>query len=411
MRDEDEGVHLNRWQMLLTYFSASYGFGFQSMVSFLLPLRARELDAPLQVIGLMVGIAALVPALFSVPSGALADRIGPRRTFTLSTFISGVVALLFAAMTNYWGLVVLQPIFGFFRSMGWVAAQTYVTGIGTPAERASLTGRFSFAANLGPLVTPVVIGTIAEIVGYRASFLFVALAAALYTAVGLALPEVRSRMTGQTPARGSLAGFGAAVEMLRLRGVQVALMLTFVRLWLFSGWGPFFQVFLADHGFRPAVIGTVISSNSFVSVAVTLSAGRLSRLASKEVVTATALGLGALGMVLSPHVAVLPLVYLPSLLLGSASGLSLPLLMAIMSDNAPPGRRGVAMGLRTQANQLASMSAPMVSGALVPALGIAWGFAVMGVFLWSILATALWLHLSERLGRRERAYEHPPSVP
>jgi MFS family permease len=81
--------------------------------------------------------------------------------------------------------------------------------------------------------------------------------------------------------------------------------------------------------------------------------------------------------------------------------------MAIMSDNAPPGQRGVAMGLRTQANQAASMTAPITTGALVPALGINLGFAASAIFLWGILGIAMALHFLRWPRQRQQAYEQP----
>ena len=55
-----------RTHLLLAYAAGSYGFGFQAMYQFLLPLRARELGAPVELIGLLVGIGAVVPAVLSV---------------------------------------------------------------------------------------------------------------------------------------------------------------------------------------------------------------------------------------------------------------------------------------------------------------------------------------------------------
>lgn len=399
--DDGRGVSLPAGRMLLLYIAGSYGFGLSQMVGFLLPLRASELGAPLEVIGLMVGAGGLLPALLSVPSGALTDRIGARRSFVLATIATGVLAVCFALTTSFWMLGLIQLVQGFFRSMGWVAAQTYVTFIGTPAQRPAIMGRFSFAANAGPFIAPLLVSAVAELAGFQQAFLFVALVAFGYTAVGLALPDVRPRAAPTGARSQSGAGFGAALALMRERGIQVALILTVVRLWLSSSWGPFYQVFLQDEGFRPFVIGTVLSANSAVALLVTLQAGRAVKLASAELVTAAALALGVLGMAVSPFVAVVPLVYLPALLLGTASGISLPLLMGIMGDNAPPGQRGVAVGLRGSATQAASMAGPVVAGQLVTGLGMALGFIANALILWSLLAAAIWRTAGRhRLGRR-----------
>ena len=198
--------------------------------------------------------------------------------------------------------------------------------------------------------------------------------------------------------------------MLKSRGIQVALLLTFSRLWAASGWRPFYPIFLASHGFAPALIGTVLAANSAVSTVVTLGAGPIGRRIDPVIATAIALALGALGMALSPFVASVPIVYLPALLTGTAAGLSLPLLMATVSTEAPPDQRGVALGLRMSANQAASTTAPIVVGSLVSAFGIVVGFAASAAFCWMILGAAVVLHVRSRVSRADRKAEDGPYV-
>ena len=67
---------LSRAQLGLVYLSGSFGFGFQQMAAFLVPLRARELQAPLDQIGIIVGAGAVVPAVTCV--------VRRRRTWRIS---------------------------------------------------------------------------------------------------------------------------------------------------------------------------------------------------------------------------------------------------------------------------------------------------------------------------------------
>src|SRR4029077_7749813 len=99
--DDPPPVHLSRAQLGLVYLSGSFGFGFQQMAAFLVPLRAHELQAPLDQIGLIVGDGAIVPALLSVWSGELADRFGARRTYIAGTLSSAIMGLLLFPVTNY----------------------------------------------------------------------------------------------------------------------------------------------------------------------------------------------------------------------------------------------------------------------------------------------------------------------
>lgn len=380
--------------MLLGYVTGAYGFSFSIMVGFLIPLRAMELGAPIELIGLIVGAGAAVPALLSVPSGELADRLGPRKTYIISTLVSGLATLVGAVTQSYWVLLVVQLVSGFGRSTAWLASQTYLTSVGRPEERATITGRMSFATNAGMIVAPLVIGGSADLVGFQWSFVTLSLMSLMFCLMGLRLPEVRVPRT--TARRGGSAGFGLALSLLRLKGMQVVLQLTFVRIWSAIFWMSFYPLLLVQNGFTASAIGTLLSVYAGVTTAVTLSAGWVAARMGNAMASAAALGLGALGVALSPHFVEYPLVFLPAILVGIAQGLSLPLLVATVSEEAPPDQRGVALGLRMSVNQGASTVAPLIAGGVAAALGLGLSFMFNGALSWLLLAWAVWLYRSSR---------------
>ena len=384
--------------MLLGYVTATYGFAFSGMVSFLVPLRAQEIGASYNEIGLLVGAGALVPALLSVPSGELSDRLGPRKTYLLGTLVSGVATLLGATTSSYWVLFALQLVMGLARSTAWVASQAYLTSVGRPEERATITGRMSFATNAGTIVAPLAIGLSAEALGYRWSFVTIGALTLAYTLMGLVLPEVRVPRT--TTHRGSSGGLGLALNLLKLQGMQVVLQLTFVRLWNTTAWSAFYQVYLDNHGITPVVIGTILAVGNAVSTGVTLTAGWFAARSSNALATAFALGLGTIGVALSPFLLSFPLIFIPSILVGFAVGLSLPLLVATVSEEAPPDQRGVALGLRMSVNQGAGTVAPTAAGAVGALLGPALGFLFAAGVSAVVLTSAVSMHLA---ARRQRA--------
>jgi MFS family permease len=381
---------LTRAQLGLVYLSGSFGFGFQQMAAFLVPLRAHELQAPLDQIGIIVGAGAIVPALLSVWSGDLSDRFGARPTYIVSTLVAGLCGLLLFLVTNYLYLLPIQLVMGFARSTAWVASQTYVANLGEPHERATHMGRLSFTTNGGTFVAPLVIGQVANAVGYQSSFLFMGTVTLLYTLIGVLIPDVRAQRT--TEKRGTAGGFEAALGLMRQRGVQVVLVLTFVRLWNSSGWRPFIPIFLREAGFDNTLISSVLAANSVVSTFTALWASRLARRTSNEIATAIALGLGAVGTALSPWLAWVPAVYLPALFIGTGVGISLPLLMASLSSEVPADQRGVALGTRMSMNQAASAVAPVSVGALAEPFGIPAALLVSGAFSLVLLGASMGLY-------------------
>ena len=154
---------------------------------------------------------------------------------------------------------------------------------------------------------------------------------------------------------------------------------------------------------------TVVSSTSVVATVIALTAGRATRLGSRPAVAGGSLAIGALSLIISPHLAAVPQVYLISLLYGVGVGISLPLLLAMFSEEAPPGGRGVAMGVRTSGNQVAALTAPSVSGVIIGAAGITLGFLASGGVAWLLVAVALALHRG-RTNRQRPASPEPGSL-
>jgi MFS family permease len=78
--------------------------------------------------------------------------------------------------------------------------------------------------------------------------------------------------------------------------------------------------------------------------------------------------------------------------MGIGTGLSLPLLIALVSDASPEGKRGVGTGLRESVNQASSSLSPVAMGGVVGLMGIGFGFLASAGFCWLLLAAALLLH-------------------
>jgi len=391
--------HESRRVLWLSYLSGAFGLAMFTQGNFLVALRARELGATLDVIGLIIGAGSLAAAISSVPSGALIDRLGPRRTFIIGTAATSLASLLYVFATDYRWFLALQPLLGIARGVGWVSSQSYISSIGTAKERPKLTGRFSFFSNLGQMAGPVLAGAAAELVGLRWAMLVPAVYAVCFTFLGLRMKDIRTRDHDATPAAHG-AGVRSAMQLVAIRGIQVALLLTFARLWITNIYSTFLPVFLVDGGMEPALVGTIIATSGLVAALMAPTTGFWTRFGSQQTVAVLGLACGAAALVLTPHVAVVPIVFLVPTLIGIGVGLSLPLLISIVTTAAPAHKRGVALGLRDMVNQSAATIAPVVVGPLITALGMALGFTTGGVVGGALLVAA---RLTHTLDRREQA--------
>lgn len=379
------------------YLSGGFGLSASTMLGLLVPLRADELGIPIATIGVIVGAQTAVSALLVVPISRVIRRLGTRRAFLVSTAGCTVLASAFTLADELGSLLVLNAAVGAVSALGWVSSQTYISSLGGPEQRARNAGRFSFVTNISLVVTPVMVGAAAAVIGYRASFLVVAAYFLLFVIVGMALPRPTARATGE-PIRLRAAG-----RLFRLPAMQVAMLLTFVRIAVAQIWNPFVPLLLVAGGFSAQLAGAVLSFAAVVATAVSLLTGRLARYASPQVLCTIALGLAVAGLAVTPHLLSVPAVFLPAALVGIGSGMSLPLLIVIVSDGAPAGQRALALGTRNAVNSAAATLSPLGTAPMIAALGAAAGFGLAGGLAASVLGAAVLIQA--RIRRDARSVE------
>ncbi len=356
------------------YLSGGFGLSISAMLGLLVPLRADELGIAIGAIGVIVAARSLAETLLAVPLSEVIARLGTKGAFVLSTGLSAVIAAAFTLAEGFWSLLLLNVAIGAARALGWVASQTYIAGQYDPLNRARDTGRFSFVSNASQMVTPLMVGGAAAVWGYRPAFLVVAAYCALCAIIGLLLAPPRKRKGGDDRVK-----LRAAAGLFRLPRIQMAMLLTFVRLWVPNIWTPLFPLLLVSAGgASPGVAGAVVSSAAAVATVVNLFTGKLSRWASPEVLCTIALALGVLGLVIAPFVVSVPAAFVSAALVGIANGLSLPLLIVLVSEAAPKGQRGLALATRNAVNSFAAFLGPLGTGWLVASLGATTAFPVVG---------------------------------
>lgn len=375
----------------LAYLSGAFGLAATAQINFLVPLRARELGATFEIIGLIVGAGAAVPAILSVPTGSAIDRLGHRRAFVIGTVATALLSAVGILVTNYWWFLLLQAVLGVARNLGWLASQAYITGVGSSARRQAAAARFAFFTSAGQMAAPVMMGAVAQLIGYRWAFLFLASYALLFSLVGMLLPTVPKEEPHIVPGTPPL-GFRPAMDLLGNRSIQIVLLLSGLRLWITWVYTAFIPVYLVDHGLPPAMVGTVLATYGVLGALSTPTTEYWTRFARPITVAMIAMAVGSVGLVLAPHLITVPLVYVVPALIGISQGLSLPVILTAMGRAAPKGRRGLALGLRAMVNQTTAATGPVVVGALIAAVGVAAGFTIGGLFAGGLVLGAHLLH-------------------
>ena len=142
--------------IFLTVFIDLVGFG---IVLPLLPIFAKNLNAPGYMIGALMASYSLMQFVFAPIWGRLSDRIGRRPVLLVSmagAAVSYVVFAIASGMTGSTALVLLfaSRIFAGICGANITVAQAYIADITPPEERSKKMGLIGMAFGLGFIFGP-----------------------------------------------------------------------------------------------------------------------------------------------------------------------------------------------------------------------------------------------------------------
>ncbi len=365
------------------------------LIHSLLPaFMATVLGASMLTIGVVEGVAEATAAVTKVFSGALSDHLGRRK---------GVIVL------GYGLAALTKPVFPLAASIRWVFAARFVDRIGKGirgAPRDALVAELapprlrgaayglrqaldSVGAVLGPLLATVLLAwSGAEL---RAVMWAAAPPAALTLVVLAAFVHEPAR--APAPAAGPVALAGA--RRLPARYWLVVLVGAVFTLARFSE--AFLLLRAQDVGLPLPLVPVVIIAMNLVYALLAYPAG-----AAADRVSARALLLGGLGVLIAADLvlagaAAPPLVLVGAALWGAHMALTQGLLAKLVADEAPRPWRGTAFGIFNLVSGGALLLASVIAGALWTAIGPAATFLAGAAFA---AATAVGLLGVRAPGRR-----------
>ncbi|MSV30413.1 MAG: MFS transporter [Bryobacterales bacterium] len=134
------------------------------------PRMQSELGITPAMWGWVVGVFAIAYAAFEIPTGAMGDRLGPRRVLTrIVVWWSGFTALT-GVVSSYPALLVVRFFFGAGEAGAYPNCSTTIARWFPPGERAQAQGLVWMASRLGGAIAPFVVLPIQAQYGWRASF-------------------------------------------------------------------------------------------------------------------------------------------------------------------------------------------------------------------------------------------------
>ena len=120
--------------------------------------------------GWVTAMFTLSYCLFEIPTGALGDRIGPRRVLTRVVLWWSAFTTLTGTVSNYYLLLLARFCFGAGEAGAFPNASIVVARWFPVSQRASMAGVMLMASQIGGAVAPLLVVPIQMRYGWRASF-------------------------------------------------------------------------------------------------------------------------------------------------------------------------------------------------------------------------------------------------
>jgi ACS family glucarate transporter-like MFS transporter len=120
--------------------------------------------------GWVTGVFAFAYAVFEIPTGALGDRIGPRRVITRIVLWWSAFTSLTGAITGYYPLLATRFFFGMGEAGAFPNASVAVARWFPVRERGRAFGIILMASQIGGAIAPLLVVPIQMRYGWRASF-------------------------------------------------------------------------------------------------------------------------------------------------------------------------------------------------------------------------------------------------
>lgn len=148
---------------------------------------ALDMMKDLQVGGALIGLLAsgyFYPyALMQLPSGLLADSLGPRRTVTFSFILAGLASIFLGMVSSVGWAIFARILVGIGVSMLFVATLKILTRWFKVSEFAKVTGILMALGGFGVLTTATPLAHLSNTIGWRGSFVVIGTATLVLAAI------------------------------------------------------------------------------------------------------------------------------------------------------------------------------------------------------------------------------------
>ena len=342
-------------------------------------LFAINQQASALTVGTLVALYALLPALLSVTAGRWIDRIGLNQPMLIGSIGVGAGTLLPFIFPGLATLYFTSVLVGVSFMLINISAYHAVGEMSAPEDRPVNFSYVALGFSTSSFIAPLLAGIGIDQLGYRATFLLLALFTVLpilALAAGL-LPPATKHVTHVPASRGDVFELLRDAEMRRLF-IAMAILTVSWDIYAFA-----IPVHGSHIGLSASQIGIVMGAFAAATFAVRLAMPFIAQRVKPWSLLAASLLIAGTSYVAVPFTDSVGVLMALMFLLGLGLGAPQPMMLTLLHESAPSGRAGEALGLRTTLINTSQTVMPLVFGAVGVAVGMTPLFLAMATALFA----------------------------
>ena len=350
--------------------------------------------------GVTISGGALVMVITAPFWGTMADRRGRKRMVLRAMWAAMITAFLMAFAMAPWQLVALRMIEGAFT--GTVAACAALVASTAPKDRMGYAlGMIQTAVFVGASIGPFLGGVLADLIGYRATFITSSVLFAVGGLIVLFFVQEHFVPVERGPERGMAAIRASRAWLLTPTIIAMTSILVLMRFTQMGG-RPILPLYIEELGDYTDARAASLAGLAFGLMGLTSAIScmilgrRGDRVGHNRILVACLIGAVIFYIPMAAVMNAWQIIALQGLL-GFAIGGLLPSTNAIIASSTPASRRGAIFGFTASAGSLGAFAGPLVGAGLAALFGFRFAFAVLGIIMAVSVVTILWYYLQGRI--------------
>jgi predicted MFS family arabinose efflux permease len=343
-----------------------------SIILPLLPYYAQTFNASPQMIGMLVASYSFCQFFAGPVLGGMSDKFG-RRPLLIYSQLGSMAGFILLGVANSLPILFLSRIIDGISGGNLTIAQAYIADVTPPKERAGALAIIGIGFGLGFLVGPPIGGVLATHFGFSAPAFagaFFALCSTMLTTFYLK----EHHHVRDENAKTGLSYYVRVIEYLRDKSMRT-LLLTFLFFALpFSLYVSMFSLFaMTALQFTPQQVGLFLG---FVGLLGVLWQGVVIRPLVRKIGEVRSLRIGLISMVFGlvglAFARTTPGLVVIAILFSFGTGVTRPTLSSLITQLAPPKRKGGALGVSASLESFSRSVAPILGGWIIGGLHPNW---------------------------------------